>query len=350
MNIIKRIKPEPDFNCLLQILNRQTAGRPVLFEFFMNEPLYKLLTEEEKIPEGSEDFRSRVRMIRAFRNAGYDYTTLLPPAEFTFAAHNDAGASPYSLNDKTDIHNRESFERHRWPDVDILDWAFIEELIPYIPDGMKLVASGPGGVEENVIALVGFQNLSYMMIDDPELVKDLFEAVGRRLVDYYREICKYEAVGACISNDDWGFKTQTFLSPEQMEDWLFPWHKKITETIHSSGRPVILHSCGNIYPVIDKIIDDLKYEGKHSYEDTIMPVEEAWETYHDRIAIMGGIDVDYMIRDSTDAIYKRSRLMLERTADNGAFALGTGNSVPEYLPAEKYFAMLKAAHDVTDGK
>ena len=77
-----------------------------------------------------------------------------------------------------------------------------------------------------------------------------------------------------------------------------------------------------------------------------MPVEEAWETYHDRIAIMGGIDVDFMIRNSVEDVYKRSREMLERTSSIGSYALGTGNSVPEYLPMEKYFAMLKAFSDV----
>jgi len=188
-----------------------------------------------------------------------------------------------------------------------------------------------------------------MMIDEPELVKDLFDAVGSRLVEYYKRICEYDAIGACISNDDWGFNTQTFLSPDQMTDWLFPWHQKITDTIHASGRPVILHSCGNIYPVIDRVIDEMKYEGKHSYEDTIMPVEEAWEKYHDRIAILGGIDVDFMIRNSKETVYKRSREMLERTASIGSYALGTGNSVPEYLPMEKYFAMLEGFYDWENG-
>ena len=35
--------------------------------------------------------------------------------------------------------------------------------------------------------------------------------------------------------------------------------------------------------------------------------------------------------------------MLERAARHGAYALGTGNSVPEYVPQENYFAMIAAA-------
>ena len=35
--------------------------------------------------------------------------------------------------------------------------------------------------------------------------------------------------------------------------------------------------------------------------------------------------------------------MLERTAGRGGYALGTGNSVPDYVPDENYFAMIRAA-------
>ena len=34
--------------------------------------------------------------------------------------------------------------------------------------------------------------------------------------------------------------------------------------------------------------------------------------------------------------------MIERASKRGGYALGTGNSVPEYVPDEKYFAMIKA--------
>jgi len=57
---------------------------------------------------------------------------------------------------------------------------------------------------------------------------------------------------------------------------------------------------------------------------------------------MGGIDLDFVCRATPDAIYQRARWMMERTSEEGAFALGTGNSVPEYVPRENYFAMTRA--------
>ncbi len=74
----------------------------------------------------------------------------------------------------------------------------------------------------------------------------------------------------------------------------------------------------------------------------MIPVEEAYERWHDRFAILGGIDVDFVCRSTPEQVYTRCRAMLERTAGRGGYALGTGNSVPSYVPDEQYFAILRA--------
>ena len=133
------------------------------------------------------------------------------------------------------------------------------------------------------------------------------------------------------------------LSTEQMRRYVFPWHKRIVETAHTAGRPIALHSCGNFESVADDIADDMRYDARHSYEDTILPVEEAYERYHDRFAIIGGIDVDYLCRATPDQVRERCRAMLERTRERGAYGLGSGNSLPAYIPIESIRAMLGAA-------
>jgi uroporphyrinogen decarboxylase len=338
-------KFQPDFNYLLSCLKREPTERPVLFEFYMNDNVYNIFTEGVDLPNGDKDFTDRVRMMLAFCNMGYDFATMLPPEQYRFPiiGEHHTNTRTYSLNEGSHIDSWEAFESYPWPNYSTGDYRYLEKVFPYIPEGMKLIPSGPGGMEEIVISLTGYENLCFLMIDNPELVDALFEAVGSRLVSYYRDLCTFDEVGACISNDDWGFNTQTLLSPQQMQRWVFPWHQKIADTIHASGKPAVLHSCGNIYPIFDWVTDRMKYEGKHSYEDSILPVEDAWERYHDKIAIMGGIDVNYMIMESEKAVYERSSALLERTQSKGAFALGTGNSVPDYLPTEKFIAMLKAA-------
>jgi uroporphyrinogen decarboxylase len=109
---------------------------------------------------------------------------------------------------------------------------------------------------------------------------------------------------------------------------------------------MVLHSCGKFDKIIDDVIDAMGFDGRHSYEDNIMSVEEAYERYHHRIAILGGIDVDFVIQSPPEDVYQRSVAMLERVAEHGGYALGTGNSVPEYVPDPNYFALVHAALDM----
>lgn len=339
-NEIPHVSTTPDFSNLLAILGRSEPERATLFEFFLNAPLYERLTRD--MSPCPEDIRSYVRTIHGFMNAGYDYATILVPGLW-FPAGEVHHESTRSLNEGSVIKDKASFDEYAWPEPANADYGILDRLSSELPPGMKLIVYGPNGVLENVIRLVGYENLCYMTIDDLPLASDIFEAVGSRLVEYYKHCVAHDAVGAVIGNDDWGFKSQTMLPPEQMRRLVFPWHKQLVSVAHAAGKPAILHSCGCLTDVMDDVIDDMRYDGKHSYEDTIQPVEDAYDQYHERIAVLGGIDVDFVCRATPEAVYERSCRMLMR--GNEAYALGTGNSVPEYVPDENYFAMIRAALD-----
>jgi uroporphyrinogen decarboxylase len=285
--------------------------------------------------------------IKAFYNAGYDYTvinsSMLNDLTLWFPTAEQDAKKTISLNEGIVITDKKSFDVYKWPRVDTNAYSLFKDVGDILPQGMKLIATGPGGVLENTIRLVGYENLCFMTLEDVSLAEKVFENVGSRLLTHFKICLEYDSVGAIISNDDWGFNTQTMLSPEMLRKYVFPWHKEIVAAAHKAGKPVILHSCGNLDAVMDDIIYDMKFDGKHSYEDGICPVEQAYEKWHDKIAIMGGIDVHFMCTASPDEIFTRSQKMIERSAGRGGFALGTGNSVPEYIPQENYLAMISAA-------
>ena len=73
------------------------------------------------------------------------------------------------------------------------------------------------------------------------------------------------------------------------------------------------------------IIDTMAFDAKHSFEDAIEPVEQAYERLSSRIAVIGGMDVDFVCRSTPAEVYRRARAMVERSAARGSYALGTGN-------------------------
>jgi uroporphyrinogen decarboxylase len=183
--------------------------------------------------------------------------------------------------------------------------------------------------------------MCYLFYDDEALILKIFNKVGSLLLDYYKAVIDKEHVGAIIYNDDWGFKNSTLISPDALRKYIFPWVKQIVDLAHLRNKPIMLHSCGNLESIMEDIFA-LGFDAKHSYEDNILPVEEAYKKWSDRIAVIGGIDVDFMCRSTPEEISIRCRNMLKLSEKCGGYALGTGNSVPNYLPYDNYLAMVTA--------
>lgn len=332
---------EPDFSQFEKVLSLQVPNRPTLFEFFLNPRLLQKLTGLAIHPN-LEWLDLQLVRLKAFQRAGYDYLTVLLPG-FNFETGDIKQGASISQNEGAVIHDRASFDQYVWPDPEQTRLDLFEALASYLPTGMRLIPYGPCGVLENTISLVGYENLCLMILDDPTLAADVFAEIGTRLNGYYQLVANYDFVGAVISNDDWGFKTQTMFSPRHMRQFVFPWHTEIVNTIHTAGKPAILHSCGFFDDIITDIIEKMGYDARHSYEDTIKPVETAYEALYQQIAILGGIDVDFICQAEPQSVYERAKAMLERSMKRGAYALGSGNSVPDYVPDDSYFAMIRAA-------
>jgi len=331
---------KPDIENLYKVLRCEVPDRPTLFEYFLNTPLYEMLAGR-KAPPASEHLETLKFTIDAFAAAGYDFaTTYANTMEFPRTL--DRHLSTFSLNEGFCITDEKSFEAYKWPEVEDYSFSLLEQIEDYIPDGMKLMVRGPSGVFANTLYLVGYENLCYMFFENPDLVNEIVTNIGTRVVKYYENVVQYDSVGVIMMNDDWAFRTQTLVSPEQMREYFFPWHRKIVEVAHSAGHPVALHSCGYLDDIMGDIIE-MGVDGRHSYEDTIIPVEDFYEKWTGKMAVLGGIDMDFIVRSSHEDLYARCRAMLERSASRGGYALGTGNSVPEYISSDKYFTMLRAA-------
>lgn len=329
-------KRESDFSQLQKVMKRERPDRPVFFELFISDRLMEFFAGEQLNHEDPE--KELKTMIKAYAAGGYDYTSVIG-GNFCFPTMERAHAQSVSMREGI-IKDRENFEKYPWPDPEDFDYSLLAKAKEWMPDGMKLIVRGPCGVLENMNELIGYDNICMMLYDDPELLEEITKNIGSRLVKYYEISASFDTVGMFMDNDDWGFNTQTFLSPADMRKYVFPWHKKIVEAAHKHKIPVGLHSCGNPLEVIEDVIEDIKVDARHSYEDKIIPVEEFYKRYHNRIAILGGMDLDFLVRSTPEQIYKRSKAMLE-AAPTG-YALGTGNSTPDFLPMENYLAMREA--------
>ena len=150
----------------------------------------------------------------------------------------------------------------------------------------------------------------------------------------------------CRIGDDLGFKASLLTIPQTVREHVLPQYKRLIDLIHSYGKPFLWHSCGNIFEVMDDFIA-LGIDAKHSNEDAIAPFDEWIDKYGDRIGLLGGFDMVFLGTRSPGEVYDA---VVEagtrfRAKANG-YALGSGNSIPEYVPVDNYLAMVRGAQEI----
>jgi uroporphyrinogen decarboxylase len=240
------------------------------------------------------------------------------------------------------IETRRDFDAYPWPAVseDLLDNVY--EMERLLPGGMKILLSAGGGILENVVWLMGYVPFSYAVYDDEQLIYDMFEKVGTittGILGLALKKADRKKIGAVVQGDDMGYNKGTMISPALMRKFVFPWTKKLAAIAHSYELPYILHSCGNLEGVMDDLIDDVGIDAKHSYEDKIMPVAEFKQKYGKRIAVLGGVDLDFLCTRSEGEVRNYVADILEKCMPGGGYALGSGNSLANYVPINNIYAM-----------
>lgn len=333
------MKPHiPDFDQLRAVLTHEKPDRPVLFEFFLNDRLYAAANGGQPRPEDAVEHQ--LYLANAMASYGYDHCQAVG-CPLVFIQGPLHKKQTRSLNENHFIQNWDDFENYPWPDPDALDYSVLDKVKGKLPGNMKLLFSS-AGILETAMEMIGYESLCYMIYEEPELVEAVFNRIGELHVKHYSHALEHDTVGLIFGNDDWGFNTHTLLSPTSLRELVFPWYKKIVAMAHSAGRVTGLHSCGKLDAVMDDIIHDIQFDGKHSYQDKITPVEQAYTRWGKDIAILGGLDMDFLARSTPETIRRRAEAMLEQTVEGGSYALGSGNSIADFVPDENFHAMISA--------
>jgi uroporphyrinogen decarboxylase len=187
--------------------------------------------------------------------------------------------------------------------------------------------------------LLGYENLFLLSHDEPELVESVFEQWGKKVYEFYQEAVRYPEVGAIFHGDDLGYKTGTMLSPDFLRRNVFPWFKKYASLAHQEGKMFWLHSCGNLTEIMEDLIEDVGIDALHSFEDGCCSVMEYKRRYGERIGILGGIDMDKLVRMNESELRGYVREILDECMPD-RYALGSGNTVANYIPVKNYLIML----------
>jgi len=345
-------KIDSNYEGLIKNLRRQgTPDRVYNLELMIDREIEDIIDKRFSITSdlnaNSADFEYK-RRIAIQRFLGYDYVdiTLLNLTPNVWNKTQDTTSGEQGKKDrmwleehKGRISTWEEFEKYPWPALMESSLKSLEWYDKNLPDDMCLVAKG-GGFCEYLTWLMGYESLCYALYEDRELVK----AISAKILEHEEAACKVALQSSRVKifcgDDDMGHKTGTTLSPADLKEFVLSGHKRLAELTHDAGKTYIMHSCGNRKKIIDELIDYVKLDGIHSWEDTIEYITDAKRIYGNRISLLGGMDINFLCISPEKEIRKRVRETIEVCMPGGGFCLGTGNSVANYIPVDNYLIML----------
>ena len=333
----------PDYTNLQKAAKNIEVARIPLYEHFIDTGISEKILNKEYTSLMLGDFEDKKEFFRNYcefyKKMGYDtisfeqgITDILP------------GGGALGGHKKGVIQTRDDFNKYPFDELpDIYENRYFEvfrALSEALPDGMKAIGGVGNGIFECVQDLVGYMDLSIMSFEDPELYADLFKKVGETNLKIWGRFMKRFSDSFCVLRfgDDLGFKNNTLISHDDIRNHIIPQFKNIIDLVHTYNKPFLLHSCGQIFDVMDDIIA-AGIDAKHSNEDQIAPFPVWVEKYGDKIGNFGGIDTDAVCRLSKPEMKEYITEVVAKCKGHGGFAFGSGNSIPDYVPVENFIIM-----------
>ncbi|OGB69005.1 MAG: hypothetical protein A2Y94_14355 [Caldithrix sp. RBG_13_44_9] len=208
------------------------------------------------------------------------------------------------FSDCEDVRQVEEFD---WPDPDYLDFSDILNRLRTSGDVYR--ASGfwcP--FFHDVADFLGMDNYFLKMYTHPEVV----HAITRQIMAFYLEANQrlFTQAGDLIDGfffgNDFGTQLDLLISPEMLDEFIFPYFKQLIDLAKKYRKQVLLHSCGSIFKIIPRLIE-LGVDALHPLQARAanMQAKNLAAHFQGKIAFVGGVDTQELLIHSTPLEIKK---------------------------------------------
>ncbi len=191
-----------------------------------------------------------------------------------------------------------------------------------------IVTNDLAGVFESASQGMGMTYYSRMLHKNPRFIKEVHEVVAEFTKECYKS---YMEAGAevFVESGDLAYHTGPMMSPKKFNELLLPAYKIITDTVHERGGKIILHTDGQITPLLDFIID-CGFDGLHSLEPTAnVDLALVKKKVGDKLCLLGNIDVAHVLTYGTkQEVYDAVKYAIKTAGPGGGFIVSAANMHP----------------------
>jgi uroporphyrinogen decarboxylase len=198
-----------------------------------------------------------------------------------------------------------------------------EGAIEAVGDEMIVFPSVLGPFETTWQAF-GFNTFVRLLYQKPSFIERVFKDRGDFIVAVAENMMNLGAEGIFML-DDLGHKTGPLLSPIYFRKYIVPELKRLAAKVHSYNGKVILHSDGNLYPILDDIIN-AGIDALNPWESTAnMDIFKAKEDYGEKISLIGNVPVELLSHGTLQDVEDYAKKLIRICAPGGGYIFSATN-------------------------
>lgn len=193
-------------------------------------------------------------------------------------------------------------------------------------------------LHERAWTLRGMEQLLVDMIENPQFVHDLLDAIcewNLKVIDHYLEF----NVESIHFGDDWGQQSGLQMGPDLWRAFYKPRLARMYGRAREAGKYVTIHSCGKV----DEIFDDLVEIGLNCFnpfQPEVMDVYRLHDAYFGRLSFHGGVSTQRLLPYGKPEEVSAEVTRMVETARRGGWMVAPAHAVPGDVPVENMLAML----------
>lgn len=215
-------------------------------------------------------------------------------------------------------------------------WRDKQRKYKEVKEENKFILFQMPGPYESMVAKQNTTRLLLSLVEEPELVKDMFSAIAQLIIDSYK-LLEDEGmrVGGIFICDDLAYTGGMLFSPKLYMELLFPHHKRICDFFRERGLPVIYHTDGKLDEALPILIE-AGITGIQPLEVKAgNDVRELKKRYGNKLVFMGNIDVMKMGRTKKDVEEEiKDKILVAK--EGGGYIFHSDHSIPPSVSFENY--------------
>jgi len=193
--------------------------------------------------------------------------------------------------------------------------------------------------------LMGLDQLLAAMLLDPELVGLLMDKVLEANMAVVRNAVRAGAE-VIVLGDDYAHNFGPMMSPALFREFILPRLRKMIAMIHAEGAFCIKHTDGNIYSLLDMILD-AGPDGLNPIEPVAgMELRKVKQLAGRRVCLIGNIDCARLLpHGAPQEVRAAVRQAIADAGAGGGYMVSSSNSIHSSCKAENLIAMVEAAKE-----